>query len=104
MAALLLSESLLQNRYLGSNDRGGLAACLLFLLMFIITYQCVDAPTIIWIAEIWPTAYRAKGISLGLCSYFVASLTYTTPSALAFKNMYVLPLLSSEFNVLRFAV
>ena len=43
-------------------------------------------------SEIFPTTIRDKGISLGFFSYFVGAITYTTPSALAFKNMYVGPI------------
>ena len=89
LTLLLLSQALLQNAYNGTDDKGGLAACLLFLLLYIIDYQLVDAPSFIWASEIWPTTIRAKGISLTFFSYFVGGITYTTPSALAFRNMYV---------------
>ena len=87
LAVLLMVQAVLQSRYLGTDDQGGLAACLVFLFLYILTFQLIDAPAFIWASEIWPTAYRAKGISLGFFSFFVGSLTYTTPSALAFKTM-----------------
>lgn len=80
-------QAVLQSQFIGTDSQGGLAACLVFLFLYIITFQLVDAPAFIWASEIWPTAYRAKGISLCFFSFFVGSLTYTTPSALAFKNM-----------------
>ncbi|EON63147.1 hypothetical protein W97_02374 [Coniosporium apollinis CBS 100218] len=91
LAILLLSQALLQNAYINPTDtnpnKGGLAACLLFLILYIICYQCVDAPSFIWASEIWPTPIRGKGVSLSFFAYFVGGLTYTTPSALAFKNI-----------------
>jgi hypothetical protein len=35
----------------------------------------------------WPTAIRSKGIGLSWFAYFVGAITYTTPSAVAFKNI-----------------
>jgi hypothetical protein len=87
LAVCLLAEALLQHRYLGTNSQGGLAACLLFIYLYIVCYQFVDAPSFIWCAEIFPTTVRAKGISLAFFAYFVGAITYTSPSALAFKNM-----------------
>lgn len=89
MALLLLSQALLQNAFIDGTNRAGLAACLLFLMLYIVSYQCVDAPSFIWATEVWPTTLRAKGVSLAFFTYFVGGITYTTPSALAFKNMYV---------------
>jgi len=87
LACCLFAEGLLQWRYLGTADKPGNAACLLFLYVYIICYQAVDAPSFIWAAEIFPTTIRAKGIGLTLFAYFVGAITYTTPAALAFKNM-----------------
>ncbi|KAJ9603013.1 hypothetical protein H2200_012308 [Cladophialophora chaetospira] len=87
LAVLLLIQAVLQSQFLGTDNRGGLATCLVFLFIYIVTFQLIDAPAFIWASEIWPTAYRAKGISLGFFAFFVGSLTYTTPSALAFGNI-----------------
>lgn len=87
LAACLLAEAVLQSHYLGTNSTSGLAACLVFIYLYIVCYQFVDAPSFIWCAEIFPTTIRAKGISLAFFAYFVGAITYTTPSALAFKNM-----------------
>jgi hypothetical protein len=62
---------------------------MVFIYLYIICYQFVDTPSFIWCAEIFPTTIRAKGVSLALFAYFVSAVTYTTPSALAFKNMSV---------------
>ena len=87
MAACLLIEGVLQSRYLGSDNQAGLAACVAFMFIYLVCFQFVDAPAFIYVSEIFPTAIRAKGNSLGFFAYFVGAITYTTPAALAFKNM-----------------
>lgn len=87
LAACLLGEALLQWRYLGTDDKAGNAACLLFMFLFIICFQFVDAPSFIWAAEIFPTTIRAKGLGVTLFAYFVGAITWSTPGALAFQNM-----------------
>jgi sugar phosphate permease len=84
----LLAEALLQRSFAGTHNRGGNAACVLFLFLFIhvfdLTIQCT---TNVFVAEIWPTAIRSRGIGLSWFAYFVGAITYTTPSAVAFKNI-----------------
>jgi MFS family permease len=87
LAACLFAEGLLQVFYLGTTNKAGNAACVFFLFLYIICYQAVDAPSFVWSAEIFPTTIRAKGLGLTLFAYFVGAITYTTPSALAFKNI-----------------
>jgi hypothetical protein len=77
----------LQWQFLGTDHKGGLAACVLIIYVYIVMFQCVDGPSFIWMSEIFPTNIRGRGIGLGFFSYFVGAITYTTPSALAFKNM-----------------
>lgn len=89
LAGILLAESLLEWKYLGTNDGPGLAACLVFLFLYIFSYQAVDAPSFVWATEVWPTTLRAKGVSLLFFAYFVGAITYTTPGALMIKNMSV---------------
>ena len=88
---LLLGEALLQRSFIFNTNKigskGGLAACLLFLFFYIVAYQAVDAPSFIVASEVFPTIVRSKGIALTFFAYFVGAITYTTPSALAFKNI-----------------
>lgn len=87
LACILLGEALLEWKYLGTDDTAGLAACLLFLFLYILAYQAVDAPSFVWATEVWPTTLRAKGVSLMFFAYFVGAITYTTPGALMIKNI-----------------
>jgi hypothetical protein len=89
IAAILIAEALLQWKYVGTTNKPGNAACLVFIFLYIIAYQCVDAPSFVWAAEIFPTTIRAKGIGLTFFAYFVGAITYTTPAAVAFQSMYV---------------
>ena len=84
---VLLAEALLQRSYVGTTNKAGNAAALLFVFLFIVCYQLVDAPSFIWASEVFPTTIRAKGIGLTFFSYFIGAITYTTPAALAFRNM-----------------
>lgn len=56
----------------------------LFIHVFDLTIQC---PTNVYIAEIWPTAVRSRGIGLSWFAYFVGAITYTTPSEIAFESI-----------------
>lgn len=49
--------------------------------------QCVDAPTFVWAAEIFPTTIRAKGLSLAQVGFSLGAITYATPAPLAYRNM-----------------
>lgn len=84
---LLLAETLLQWRYVGTTDKAGNAAALLIIFIYIVCYQLVDAPSFIWAAEVFPTTIRAKGLGLTFFAYFAGAITYTTPAAIAFQNM-----------------
>lgn len=87
-ACCLLAEALLQKQYIGTGDKSGLAAALFFIFMYGACYgMFLDPPQFVWCAEIFPTVIRAKGIGLTFFAYFVGAITYTTPGALAFKNI-----------------
>ncbi|KAL2802329.1 general substrate transporter [Aspergillus granulosus] len=84
----LLIEALLQWKYLDTNYQPGLSACVAFLFVYMLFFNmCTDGPSWAWMAEVFPTTARSRGIGLGLFSYFVGTITYTTPGALAFRNI-----------------
>ncbi|KAJ0423083.1 general substrate transporter [Aspergillus carlsbadensis] len=84
----LLIEAILQWKYLNSDNQHGLSACLAFLFLYMLFFNmCTDGPSWAWMAEVFPTTARSRGIGLGLFSYFVGTITYTTPGALAFRNI-----------------
>ncbi|GFF77997.1 probable metabolite transport protein CsbC [Aspergillus lentulus] len=84
----LLVEALLQWKYLDTHNQPGLSACVAFLFVYMLFFNmCTDGPSWAWMAEVFPTTARSRGIGLGLFSYFVGTITYTTPGALAFRNI-----------------
>ncbi|KAK5074469.1 hypothetical protein LTR70_005771 [Exophiala xenobiotica] len=87
LAVILLIEGVLQWQYLGTDNKPGLAGCVFVIFIYIVVFQTVDGPSFIWMAEIFPTNIRGRGIGLGFFSYFVGAITYSTPSALAFNNI-----------------
>lgn len=87
LAINLLVEALLQRQYLGTNNQAGNGAAVACIYLFIILFQFIDAPSFVWCSEIFPTSIRAKGIGLSMFSYFVGFITFSTPGALAFRNM-----------------
>lgn len=79
---------MLQKTYVGTTSKGGNAACVLFIFVFIACYSFfIDPPQFAFVSEIFPTNIRAKGIGLALFAYFVGAITYTAPAAVAFKNI-----------------
>ncbi|KAH8696291.1 general substrate transporter [Talaromyces proteolyticus] len=88
LAVCLLVEGILQWKYLDSTNKSGLYACVVFIyLFFFIFCLCIDVTSFIWVSEIFPTAIRSKGVSIGFFAYFTGALTYTTPGALIIKNL-----------------
>ncbi|KAF2502955.1 general substrate transporter [Lophium mytilinum] len=84
----LLAEALLTRQYAKSDNKTGNAAAVFFLFFYIVVYDIfIDPPSFVYAAEIWPTAIRPKGIALAFAAYFVGAITYTTPAAVAFKNI-----------------
>jgi hypothetical protein len=84
----LLAEALLTRQYAGTTNKAGNAAAVFFLFLYITIYDTfIDPPTFVWCSEIWPTNIRSKGIALSFFAYFVGALTYTTPAAVAFRNI-----------------
>lgn len=86
-ASVLVTEALLQWKYLDSGNRGGEIACLVFIFAFIVAYQIVEAPIFVFAAEIFPTTLRAMGIGLNFFAYSVGAIVWTAPADVAFKNM-----------------
>ncbi|KAJ9614304.1 hypothetical protein H2200_002440 [Cladophialophora chaetospira] len=87
VACVLFIAALLQWKYQGSSNKAGKEACIFSIFLFIVVFQCIDAPTFVWASEIFPTGIRAKGVSLALFSYFVGVVTFSTPAASALQTI-----------------
>ncbi|KAK5047231.1 hypothetical protein LTR84_006753 [Exophiala bonariae] len=86
-AMIGLAETLLQRKYIGTTSRARNSACVLFIFLFIAFFQCVDAPSLIWSAEVFPTILRAKGMSLAVSAFFAGTLAFAVPAGVAFKSI-----------------
>jgi hypothetical protein len=88
IAAVLLINALLQKTYVGTDNKAGNAACVVFIFMFISVYSFfIDPPQFVFVSETFPTTIRAKGIGIAFFAYFLGAITYTAPAAVAFKNI-----------------
>jgi hypothetical protein len=84
----LLIEGVLQKYYLGTTNLAGLRAATAMMFVFMIFYGCtIEGPGYVYITEIWPTHLRSKGATIGFASFFLNSIAYTTPGAIAFQNL-----------------
>lgn len=81
-------ETALVAKYSSSDNKGGNAAAVLFLFLFVAGYGvCVDSTAFVYCAEVYPTMYRAKGMALGLFTYYIGSIAFLTPAATAIANI-----------------
>jgi hypothetical protein len=81
-------ETALVARFAGSDNKVGNGFAVLFLFLFVAFYAaCIDNTAFVFCAEIFPTTYRAKGVSLGLFVYYLSSIAFLTPAATALKNI-----------------
>ncbi|KAH8704794.1 general substrate transporter [Talaromyces proteolyticus] len=88
LACILLTEGILQWKYVGTDNHVGLGAAVAVLyLYFIVFCGCIDVTQFVWAAEIFPTSIRSRGTGISTFGYFVGAITYTTPSAVAMRNI-----------------
>jgi uncharacterized transporter YbjL len=88
IAVILLVEALLQKYFVGTTNKGGNAACVVFIFLYISAYSFfLDPAQFVYVSEIFPTTIRAKGVGIAFFAYFVGAITYTAPAAVAFKNI-----------------
>ena len=81
-------ETALVAKYAGTDNKGGNAAAVFFLFLFVTLYGlCIDNTAFVFCAEIFPTTYRAKGMALGLFVYYAGSIAFLTPAATAMQNI-----------------
>lgn len=100
-------ETALVSKYAGTDNKGGNAAAVFFLFLFVTMYVfssrartlwaltdsvtsyglAIDNTAFVYCAEIFPTMYRAKGMALGLFVYYVSSIAFLTPAATAMQNI-----------------
>lgn len=77
--------SALQSFYLGTENRGGLSACVAMIFLFQATFSLfLDGPTYFYIAEIWPSHVRSQGFAIAMAVLSATNLMWlqATPHAM----------------------
>lgn len=85
-ASLVGILTALQSFYLGTENRGGLGACVAMIFLFQATFSlCLDGPTYLYIAEIWPSHVRSQGFAIAMAVLSATNLMWlqATPHAIS---------------------
>lgn len=87
-SATLIAEAIIQKNYLGTSYQPGLKAGVAMYFAFILFYgSTIDCAAYVYMSEIWPTHLRSNGATIGQVSFFIASIAYNSPAALAFATI-----------------
>lgn len=74
--------------YAGTANRGGNAAGVLFLFLYVTFYGgCMDASSYVYCSEIFPTGVRAQGLGVAIIGLFSMTLLYTEVAPTAFAKV-----------------
>ncbi|KAF2100563.1 general substrate transporter [Rhizodiscina lignyota] len=85
---MMIFETAMVAEFAGSPNRGGNAAGVLFLFLFVTFYAgCLDASSYVYCAEIFPTGVRAQGLGTSIAGLFASTLLYTEAAPVAFANV-----------------
>ncbi len=72
----------------GSGNKSGNAAAIFFINLFAFSVGFFLAPTqFVYVAEIFPTTIRAKGLTISLVNHFLATNLHTAPGPMSFINI-----------------
>jgi sugar porter (SP) family MFS transporter len=84
----LSCEAAVTARFLGTTNKGGLAAGVAFVFVFIFFYNLVlEGPSWWYNAEIFPTHLRAKGMTTGICVFCLCNILWLQLAPTAFANI-----------------
>lgn len=75
-------------QFAGTDNKVGNAFGVLFIFIFVTFYGgSMDASSYVYCSEIFPTAFRSRGVGLSVSGLFLGSLTYTVPAPTAFAHI-----------------
>lgn len=78
----------LQSFYLGTENRGGLSACVAIIFLFQATFSlALDGPTYFYIAEIWPSHVRSQGFAIAMAVLSATNLMWLQASPYAISTI-----------------
>ena len=85
---MMIFETVMVARYAGTPNKGGNAAGVLFLFLFVTFYAgCLDASSYVYCAEIFPTSIRPEGMGTSIAGLFASTLLYTQVAPVAFADV-----------------
>ncbi|KAL1893947.1 hypothetical protein Sste5346_006088 [Sporothrix stenoceras] len=85
---VLIVEAVLQKYFLNTSNTSGINAAVAMYFLFIFFYgSTIDCAAYVYISEIWPTHHRSRGSTIGLASFFLTSIAYTSPATKAFATI-----------------
>jgi len=85
---VLIVEAVLQKYFLSASNMSGINAAVAMYFLFIFFYgSTIDCAAYVYISEIWPTHHRSRGSTIGLASFFLTSIAYTSPATKAFATI-----------------
>ncbi|KAH8690341.1 general substrate transporter, partial [Talaromyces proteolyticus] len=86
--SVMIVETALVASYASTSNKGGNAAAILFLFLFIMFYGGTqDASSYVYCSEIFPTRVRAHGLGICIAGLFATALLYTQVYPTAFDNI-----------------
>lgn len=95
----LICEAVLQKYYLDGSNKAGTNGAVAMYFLFIIFYGCtIDCAGYVYISEIWPTHLRSYGATIGLGSFFLTAISFTSPATTAFASIgwkYYFPMVAA---------
>ncbi|KAI9743682.1 MAG: hypothetical protein M1818_002998 [Claussenomyces sp. TS43310] len=88
VAIPLACEAAMTARFLGTDNKSGLAAGVAFLYLYIFLYGIfLDGPGYFYVSEIFPTHLRAKGATICVAAYSLINIMWTQVSPIAFASI-----------------
>jgi hypothetical protein len=84
----LIIEAALVANFAGGDNITALRAAVAMLFLFVFVYQtALDATQFVYLAELFPTHLRAKGMSLGVCAISLMNVMWLQVAPLAFDSI-----------------
>jgi MFS family permease len=85
---MMICETAMVATYAGTPNKGGNAAGVLFLFLFVTFYGgSQDASSYVYCSEIFPTGVRAHGLGTSIAGLFGSTLLYTQVAPTAFSTI-----------------
>ena len=87
-AACLIVITGLEATYVGTNNNGGLIACVVFVYLFQAFFAvALDGAAYYYVTEIWPTHLRSHGLGIAVASLCCTDIIYLQCAPLAFAQV-----------------